>query len=134
MGDMTKNISRHEVACRCGDPKCNFHSVDYLTISMVQEACDHFAEKLGVSKVVLHIHSGQRCPKHNKKEDGAKRSYHISGAALDHHIDEVPVEELYDYYCKKYPNKFGFGLYLNKDTPFVHADSRTAGYWRKIYK
>lgn len=130
MGDLTKNISRHELACKCG--KCNFQSVDYQTIMMVQGACDYFEDKLG-KKVTLIISSGQRCPAHNEKEGGADRSYHISGGALDHYIKEVTRQELYDYYCDRYPNRFGFGLYFNRNKPFVHADSRSGAPWRKIY-
>lgn len=127
MGDLTKNISRHELKCKCDDPNCKYHFVDFQTITIVQEACDHFAKKLGVDKVVLCIHSAQRCPTHNENEGGAEHSYHPLGGALDHHIKGVSVTELYDYYCHKYPRKFGIGKY----TTFVHFDTRPGYPWRK---
>ncbi|CAM0047366.1 hypothetical protein VPHK406_0067 [Vibrio phage K406] len=48
MGDLTKNISRHEVACRCGNKfgTCNAEAMDFETIAIVQDACDHFANNL----------------------------------------------------------------------------------------
>lgn len=130
MGDLTKNISRHEVTCKCG--KCSYQSIDYQTLMMVQGACDYFSDKLG-KQVTLIISSGQRCPVHNENEGGAKNSYHLQGGAIDHYIKEVPRQELYNYYCTRYPKRFGFGLYLNKNTPFVHADSRSGTPWRKVY-
>lgn len=130
MGDLTKNISRHELKCKCG--KCNYQTLDYQTMMMVQGACDYFSDKLG-KPVTLMISSAHRCPAHNKKVSVATKSYHLLGQALDHYIKEVSREELYDYYCTRYPKKFGFALYLNTNPTFVHADSRSQP-WRKINK
>lgn len=134
MGDLTKNISRHEVACRCGGKfgKCNSHGIDFETVTIVQEACDHFAEKLGVDKVVLLINSGSRCPAYNDtptKDGGAggsKGSYHKSSMAMDHRIKGVTIKELYDYYDEKYPDRLGLGYYPPHGNykGFVHLDPR----------
>lgn len=134
MGDLTKNISRHEIACKCNNKfgKCNFTAMDFETINMVQDACDHFAEKLGVEKVVLRINSGSRCPKYNdtpKKLGGvgaSKGSYHKSSSAIDHRIEGVSIKDLYDYYDEKYPNRLGLGYYPpgGKRKGFVHIDPR----------
>lgn len=130
MGDLTKNISRHEVLCHCG--KCGVDTIDFETVMLVQGACDHFAEKLGVDKVILRISSGSRCQKHNDTPvklggaGGSKGSYHKKMKAIDHHIDGVSVRDLYDYYNSLHPNRLGLGLYEKPkvNTPFVHIDPR----------
>lgn len=130
MGDLTANISRHELACSCG---CGGDTVDFQTIEMVQGACDHFAGKLGLDKVVLRITSAFRClewnrtPLANWGPGSTDGSQHPKGRAIDHSIDGVMPLDLYSYYVSRYPDRFGFGCY----TSFVHADSRTNGTWRK---
>ena len=125
MGDLTKNINRWEIACKCG---CSFDTIDHKVVEIVQGACDHFSKILCIPRVYLHISSGCRCPKHNENAGGADKSLHMFGRAIDHKIREVTVKDLYNYYLKKYHDFFGFGLYLDDD--FVHADSRD-GVWRK---
>ena len=116
---LTKNINRTEVACRCG---CGQDSIDYAVIQAVQGACDYFAEKLGKSKVILHINSGNRCEKHNAKVGGGDKSQHLLGKAIDHYIEDVTIRELFNYYAKKYPHTFGKSPYYADG--FVHLDSR----------
>lgn len=124
MGDLTRNISRWEVAC--GD-NCGLDTIDLKTGNIVQGACDHFSDVLGF-RVHLVITSGYRCEKYNTKIRGSKNSWHMKGRAIDHFIRFVTPQELYQYYCDKYPGKFGIGLYVDK--VFVHFD--TAGrLWRK---
>lgn len=118
MTRLTKNISRHELRCKCG--ACQYMTIDYLTINMAQDACTHFEKVLGVDKVILNIHSAHRCPTHNKNVGGAKSSKHMLGMALDISIVGVPNEVLFDYFVNKYKGKFGIGLYKT----FVHIDSR----------
>ena len=120
MGDLTKNISRHEVRCKCG--KCDFQTVDYETILVVQECCDHFAEELGVDKVVVSINSGHRCFEYNRSKAVGSNddSQHPRGNALDFKIKGVSAKKQYEYLDKKYPDKYGIGCYSN----FTHVDSR----------
>lgn len=117
MGDLTKNISRHELACNCG---CGFDTGDIETVLAVQDACDHFAKVLGIEKVTLDINSGARCFVWNEHEKGSKYSKHLDGRAIDHRIREVSVKELHEYYMVKYPGKYGIGKYRT----FVHLDTR----------
>jgi uncharacterized protein YcbK (DUF882 family) len=42
------------------------------------------------------------------------------GVASDLHVDGVAHKKVYDYLDKKYPNKYGIGLY----TWGVHIDTR----------
>lgn len=125
MGDVTKNISRHELRCKCG--RCGFAVLGYeQVIDVVQEACDHFAAQQGVDRVTLTITSAARCTEYNRKptnEGGPgsnDNSRHPRGDAIDHRISGVTPRELYDYYCERYPDKFGVGMYGT----FVHVDTR----------
>lgn len=120
MGNITKNISRHELRCRCGN--CNYEYADYATIKAIQNACDFFAQKLGVNKVVLYISGPARCPAHNEAEGGEDDSMHLNGGALDHGIKGVSQRQLAAYYDRAYPHKFGVGTYSKKG--FVHLDAR----------
>lgn len=117
---ITKNISRSELACQCG---CGFDSCDYETIQVVQTACNFFANKLGVEKVVLNINCAARCETHNKIVGGEDNSLHLQARAIDHYISGVTPKELADYYRATYPNKYGIGEYKT----FVHIDTRTNG-------
>lgn len=119
MGDLTKNISRHEVACRCGNCSCD--TLDYETANVVQECCDFFATALGVPKVVLNVHSGHRCVAYNKRVGGAIGSQHVKGRALDISIAGVSPEMIANYLDTKYPQKYGIGTYHG----FVHVDTRS---------
>ncbi len=126
MGNLTKNISRHELACNCG---CGFDSMDVETIEVWQECCDHFAEELGVDKVTFNINSSARCLEYNRKpvsEGGpgsTDGSFHPKARAIDGKIVGVSPIKVYSYLDTKYPDKYGMGLYPS----FVHLDTRTDG-------
>lgn len=126
MGNLTKNISRHELGCNCG---CGSDSMDWETIQIVQGTCDHFAESLGVDKVVLHINSAHRCFEYNRKPislggvGSTDGSQHPQARAIDFRIENVSPADVYAYLVTKYPDRYGFGSYSN----FTHADSRSNG-------
>ncbi len=121
---MTKNISRKELACNCG---CGFQSMDYETIVVVQDCCDHFAEVLNLDKVVLHINSAARCYEYNRKpvSDGGPgsndNSPHPRANAMDIAINGVHPDNICTYLATKYPDKYGIGRYRT----FTHFDSRS---------
>jgi uncharacterized protein YcbK (DUF882 family) len=117
MGDLTTNISRHEVACNCS---CGFDTIDYETLMVVQQACDYFSGIIG-NKCTLDVNSGCRCANWNKHVGGSKDSQHLYGRAIDHCIREISISELADYYLKKYPGKYGIGIYKN----FIHLDTKS---------
>lgn len=139
MGDLTRNLSRHEFGCKCG---CNFDVVDYELVVVIQNAVFHF-ENLYGKKVIVSITGGNRCQKHNdnlrklwnetkgkKGAKTAKSSTHIEGKAADHKffiIDDgsktqIDPSIVYSYYDSKYPDKYGLGKYGNR----THIDSRKA--------
>lgn len=126
MGDLTKNISRHELACSCG---CGANSMDYETIMVVQESCDHFAKQLGIDKVVLSISSAHRCFKYNRlpiSQGGPgsnDASQHPFARAIDYTIKGVSPAKVYAYLDNKYPTRYGMGKYKF----FTHFDARSYG-------
>lgn len=115
MGNLTKNLSRHEFACRCG---CGFDTVDTETLKVIQDACDYF-------ECSVIINSGCRCEKHNTKVGGTKGSKHLQGRAADcvFMLDGNPLDPtaIYQYLISEYDRKYGFGLYAS----FNHIDTRS---------
>lgn len=126
MGNISKNISRYELACHCG---CGFDSMDIDTLEVWQECCDHFAEELGTDKVTFIVSSAARCFEYNRKpvsEDGpgsTDGSFHPQARAIDGKIVGVSPRKVYSYLDTKYQGKYGIGLYQT----FVHLDTRTNG-------
>ena len=137
MGDLTKNLSRHEFECNPKECGCGFDTVDFVLVNMIQDSCDYFAEKYN-SKISVSITGGNRCVDQNERVQKranpdyipfSSKSTHQEAKAADHkhyyYADGIKIQidpkEVYDYYDKKYPDSKGIGLYHNR----VHADSRT---------
>lgn len=112
MGDLTANLSRSEFRCRCGN--CDFVAADYELITVIQKAVDDLKSR----RVI--INSGIRCATHNKNVGGSPKSQHVTGLAADMYMDGVTPQELYDYFDRTYPDKFGVGLYGT----WTHIDVR----------
>jgi uncharacterized protein YcbK (DUF882 family) len=114
MGDLTKNFSRHEFACK---DNCGFDNINPKVVAMCQTIRDALGEP-------IKINSGCRCEKRNAESNGVKGSYHTLGKAADlssavgsARLFEV-IQHLYANgklndlaYCKRYINK-----------NFVHID------------
>lgn len=113
MGDLSKNFSRHEFACRCG---CGFDTVDTKTLEVLQDLRDYF-------NVSVTPTSGCRCDAYNRKVGGASKSKHKEGRATDFQMALVRPKEAADYLEKKYPGKYGIGRY----STFTHVDTRSGG-------
>lgn len=111
MGDLSKNLSRYEFACKCG---CGCDTVDIETVQVIQSVCDHFDCR-------VQINSGCRCKKHNKAVSGSKGSFHVMFRAGDCKFLGPTPDEVNDFLVNEYPDKYGFGVY---DT-FNHIDTRT---------
>ncbi len=75
MGDLTKNFSRHEFACKCG---CGKDNIDLDFVETLQRIRDLTSYK-------MKINSGTRCRKHNatKRVGGKPTSSHLKGVAVD---------------------------------------------------
>ena len=121
MGDISKNLSRYEMACNCG---CGFNTVDYELVVVLQGLCDFLWDDTGY-KPVLIITGPNRCPVHNINEGGADDSQHLYARAADFKIkingEYYDPKQIYAYLDNKYPDKYGIGLYHNR----IHLDTRT---------
>lgn len=117
MGNLTKNLSRHEMACKCG---CGADSMDIETINVVQDVCDEF-------ECTVTVTSAHRCFEYNRSPavGSNDKSQHPQARAMDCVFKvggiEIDPEEVDDYLKDKYEGKYGFGLYAS----FNHIDTRS---------
>lgn len=112
MGDLTKNFSRFEFQCPCGN--CGFQAADFELVKVLQNALNTLKAKHG------YITSGIRCEVHNASVGGAPDSYHLKGTAADFYFDTKDVEEVGEFLDRKYPDKYGLGIYRS----WLHLDMR----------
>jgi len=134
MGDLTKNLSRSEFACRCG---CGFDTIDFELVDVLQKTIDHFAEKYN-ERIFCKISGGNRCVEHNEKiqkkynksyKPYSSKSQHLDGRGADFKLykgkmssdNQINSNEVYNYLISKYSNCFGIGWYHNR----THLDTRT---------
>ena len=117
MGDLTKNLSRYECACKCG---CGFDTVDLQTAGVLQDCCNYYSKLLG-HKVTMIVTSLCRCAYWNEFEGGAQDSKHLQGRAVDFYIRGVPAGSVYAYLDQKYIGRFGLGYHAG----FTHLDTRS---------
>lgn len=73
MGDLTKNFSRKEFACKCG---CGFDDISLALVERLQVIRHLFGKPLIIS-------SGCRCESHNASQGGSRSSSHLNGMAAD---------------------------------------------------
>lgn len=73
----------------------------------------------------IRISSGYRTPEHNKRIGGSPTSYHTKGQAFDIVITgRTPTE------AAKFAQLIGFGgIEVNRDTNYLHVDTRTKKYF-----
>ena len=108
MGNLTKNFSRSEFACKCG---CGFDTIDYKVLEELQTIRE-------LSQSPIKINSACRCSKHNKVVGGKSSSQHLKGRAVDFIVKGYSPFEVYDALDRHWSG--GLGKY---DT-FTHIDSR----------
>lgn len=105
---ITKNFKANEITCKCGDCHATFISIELM------DKLQLLREEYGKS---ITITSGYRCPEHNRKIGGAKKSQHVLGNAVDVTSDDLAT--LYKL-CEKHFDSVGDG----RPKGFVHIDSR----------
>jgi len=110
MGNISKHFDREEFACPDG---CGFNAVDIELLGVLEDIRKHFEKP-------VRINSACRCDKHNKKVGGVKDSQHKKAKATDIVISGVSPTDVAHYLDKKYPDKYGIGLYET----FTHIDAR----------
>jgi len=104
-------FKRYEFACNCG---CGFDTVDAELLSILTTARLYFEKEISII-------SGCRCPVWNKEWKGSSsKSQHLIGRAADISVDSVPASNVYEYFTKMYPLRYGIGYYKT----FVHIDTR----------
>lgn len=125
MGDLTRNLSRHEFACNCG---CGFDTVDAELVIIIQDSADYFSAKDGIN-IRIDITGPNRCKQHNINEGGASNSQHVYARAADYKLfnrytgEQIHPDRVADYLEQKYIGKYGIGRYKNR----THVDTRTNG-------
>lgn len=117
MGDLSRNFSRDEWQCKCGN--CDPPTVDAELVKVLQEdISDHFKRP-----VVITPNGGHRCKDWNKRCGGVSTSQHILGKAADFNVKGVSPITVYTYLIKKHPERYGVGVYDS----FVHLDIKSGG-------
>ena len=109
---ISKHFRRSDFACKCG--KCNCDTIDAVTLKICEVV------RMYVGKPITPS-SGHRCHEYNTSVGGGRKSRHLHGRAV--HLPAADVEDVYQMLCKKYPNKYGFGLYDG----YIHIDTRSGG-------
>lgn len=112
MGDLTKNFSRKEFACKCGE--CSSNYIDIRLVKGLQALRD-------LIKLPIIINSATRCPKHNKSVGGVPNSQHVLGRAADIRVEGMSpsVVARKAEQVEVFRNG-GIGVY----STFVHVDVR----------
>ncbi len=118
MGDLSKNFSRSEFACK--GTNCCGHSapVHPELISALQDLRDQL-------NLPLNITSGFRCNRHNESIGGASQSFHTLGMAADVSCPDGMTAEDLAQTAETIPafQQGGIGNYPS----WVHLDVRTTG-------
>ena len=115
MGDISKNFSRSEFACKCN---CGFATVDVELLEVLEITRVQFNKP-------IKINSGCRCKEYNKTINGTKESKHKIGQAADIVVKGIDLIDVYKFLDMFQPNKYGVKLY----NTFVHIDVRETK-WR----
>ena len=111
MGDLSAHFSREELQCRCcGELKIN---------SRLVEGLEALRELAGVLVVV---HAGYRCARHNAEVGGVPHSEHTLGLAADVHLPDMSLQQMYELASSVAQfAEGGIGVY---DENFLHVDVR----------
>tara|TARA_R110002153_G_C13182487_1_gene485221 strand:- start:465 stop:821 length:357 start_codon:yes stop_codon:yes gene_type:complete len=112
MGDLSRNFSRSEFACKCG---CGFATADSELVQVLEVIRAKFGRPITIT-------SAARCEAHNKAVGGAKSSKHREGIACDIQIANINPFQVYHFLDKYEPDAYGIGCY----STFTHIDVRKA--------
>ncbi len=117
MGDVSKNFSRKEFACKCG---CGFDAVDINLLAGLQALRD-------LANRSISITSACRCESHNKRVGGASKSQHKYAKAADVVIQGLTPAEMTKLAEQVPEFQKGAVITYNGDG-FIHVDVRGKKY------
>jgi len=112
MGDLSKNFSRHEFACKC----CGDIKVDPRLLIALQDLRN-------LAGVPIKVLSGYRCPVHNREVNGSKYSQHLLGKAADIVVEGLTVGGMYPLALLIDDFAMG-GIGQYPEQGFIHVDVR----------
>lgn len=112
MTKLTEHFDSGEFACNCCG-RLHPDGVPVALLAYLENIREHFGKP-------VNINSGYRCPAHNARVGGAKRSMHLEGKAADLWIGGVDPQAVYDYADGLIGGGGGVGDY----NTFTHIDVR----------
>ena len=113
-GYHTEHFRRSEFTCNhCHELP---HDPPEKLLAILEDVREHFGAPVSV-------HSGYRCPVHNRHVGGAKHSQHVQGTACDFHVIGVHPHTVHSYLMEVMDGYGGLGQYTN----FTHCDVRNHG-------
>lgn len=107
----TAHFNVKEFQCKCGN--CESVTPPMELLSALELVRLRFR-----SPVI--ITSGYRCPEHNERIGGAKKSRHVVGDAADFSVVGVPPKQVEQFLLDTYPNSYGIAA----GKGFTHLDVR----------
>jgi len=137
MGDLTKDFSRHEFACR-GNSCCGHSApISPILVAALQLLRDHLSIIRGADTPILIV-SGFRCLTHDRalaQKRGAspvaiaaRNSQHCLGLAADIRVDVLDPSTVVQEAEKILPFRSGgIGRYTGTRARSIHLDCRTTG-------
>ena len=112
--NLSKNFKYSHFACKCGGKHPSPMNLEF--VFKFQKMQDLLGDRFDISK---NISSGFRCSEHNKREGGAKGSFHLLGRAVDISVSDSKLR--YDIARAAY--QVGFGD-ISFAYQFIHVDDR----------
>lgn len=104
------------------------HGDGSLIVNMAAMDC---LQRLRLSwKRPMVISSGYRDPAWNTRVGGAPKSYHMQGMAFDVRMNASDAGVVSFIYHATKAGFRGFGLYLDRETPFIHVDTGIPRTWQ----
>jgi len=112
MGDLSANFSHWEFQCKC----CGRYEMAPALLAGLQRL-------RGLVDVPIHITSGFRCKKQNKKVDGMAASQHLHGRAADIVIEGFTSAEAF-VVAETMPEFRSGGMGVYPEEGHLHVDVR----------